>query len=1133
WYFEYTDGDGTKHYFKDTGDLELKDELNIGYTLTKDAGGYFKYIKDKDDNQIKFYGDDAGSLYSFIDNQGNETITTWEKAANGVWCITALTDTTGRKVTLHYDKNAYLTDIVDPSGQKMEFVYDPTFNKMINIKYPDGQVSKFGYYPNSYLYGVTNVDDYSIWYEYTPYEPYRVKKMYEWYNGAYGNEITMSYGNNTTKFTDLKNRSEFYQFDKAGKTVSIKNADDSAQYFRYGSAENRTKIGQSSKLQKTIMNLLENHDAELNAGWLAHNSLATYTQEDKVLGSKSFKISSSTYQNGTYFEQYVKLTKGKTYTFSGQIKTVGVTQGENVGAALTIAYLDVNGAWKYERVCVNGTKDWERYEKSFTLPTDSTNDRVWIAVELLKASGTAYFDCLQLEEGEVANRYNLVENPDFTLWDSTSWKPLYWTSNGNCDMYDYVDYADSTQPSVMNTLAMKFAGNARADKGIYQDIDIKGSKGDVYVLGGWAKANSAYLSTGRLFQLDVGFMKGGAITWKTVPFNPDTDEWQYAASAVVADDSYDKIRVYISYYENVNFGYFDGIQLYKEEFGTSFQYDSKGNVVSTANLAKQNSQFQYNDKNDLISSIDPRGNKFAYEYDGKHNVTKATTSENVVYSFSYDKYGNPLTAKVSDASGALIIQSEATYDSSNNYIKTVKDSSGNTVSYSFNQTKGTLENVTDSKGKTTAYTYEPYTNAISTVSKNVDNVNVTNTYEYDRDKLTNISHNNFKYNFVYDGFGNNTNVNIKSADGAVVQNLITNKYEDKTHMLQYSQYGNGNKIVFGYDSLDRMVSKKNNTEERFRYKYDGNSNLAIKEDLINRKNYRYFYDLSDRMMKIEEVNTATSSKIAESKYRYDLNNNLVGLQEKLNGKGYVIGYSYDKDNKPTRIITNNTAYIDYKYDSIGRRVEQNISADGDTYTTKYTFKQGINGSTTEKIESITTDETKLVYTYDSNGNIETINHNGKEIKYYYNELNELKREDNEVLNKTITYTYDIGGNLQRKSVYPYNKANPITLAATSTINYGYTDGTWKDKLTSYNGKAITYDTIGNPLTYDGTTYTWEMGRQLKSINKGTLAVSYKYDDGGIRTEKTVNGVTTSYHLLGDKVTYEETGVDKIYYTYDA
>ena len=88
-------------------------------------------------------------------------------------------------------------------------------------------------------------------------------------------------------------------------------------------------------------------------------------------------------------------------------------------------------------------------------------------------------------------------------------------------------------------------------------------------------------------------------------------------------------------------------------------------------------------------------------------------------------------------------------------------------------------------------------------------------------------------------------------------------------------------------------------------------------------------------------------------------------------------------------------------------------------------------------------------------------------------------------------------------------------------------------MTSYDGKAITYDEIGNPLTYDGYTYSWEGGRRLKGIKGNNNTISYKYNDEGIRTEKTVNGVTTTYTLNGDSVLLETTGDEKIHYTYDS
>ena len=44
--------------------------------------------------------------------------------------------------------------------------------------------------------------------------------------------------------------------------------------------------------------------------------------------------------------------------------------------------------------------------------------------------------------------------------------------------------------------------------------------------------------------------------------------------------------------------------------------------------------------------------------------------------------------------------------------------------------------------------------------------------------------------------------------------------------------------------------------------------------------------------------------------------------------------------------------------------------------------------------------------------------------------------------------------------------------------HAYGDSDWGDLLTGYDGKTISYDAIGNPLS-DGTwTYTWERGGRV-------------------------------------------------------
>lgn len=63
-------------------------------------------------------------------------------------------------------------------------------------------------------------------------------------------------------------------------------------------------------------------------------------------------------------------------------------------------------------------------------------------------------------------------------------------------------------------------------------------------------------------------------------------------------------------------------------------------------------------------------------------------------------------------------------------------------------------------------------------------------------------------------------------------------------------------------------------------------------------------------------------------------------------------------------------------------------------------------------------------------------------------------------------------------------------------------------------KTVSYNSNRVPTSFLGKTLGWQ-GRRLTSIN-GT-GIKYQYNDAGIRTSKEVNGETTNYYLIGDKV----------------
>ncbi len=73
-------------------------------------------------------------------------------------------------------------------------------------------------------------------------------------------------------------------------------------------------------------------------------------------------------------------------------------------------------------------------------------------------------------------------------------------------------------------------------------------------------------------------------------------------------------------------------------------------------------------------------------------------------------------------------------------------------------------------------------------------------------------------------------------------------------------------------------------------------------------------------------------------------------------------------------------------------------------------------------------------------------------------------------------------------------------------------------MTYYNGSAY--------------TFTWE-GRRLVEANTATKKMLFTYNDDGIRTSKTVDGVTHTYQLNGSQIVSEQWGDKLLVYLYDA
>lgn len=178
--------------------------------------------------------------------------------------------------------------------------------------------------------------------------------------------------------------------------------------------------------------------------------------------------------------------------------------------------------------------------------------------------------------------------------------------------------------------------------------------------------------------------------------------------------------------------------------------------------------------------------------------------------------------------------------------------------------------------------------------------------------------------------------------------------------------------------------------------------------------------------------------------------------------------------------------------------------------------------------SVKTAAGTYAYTYDEIGNIKSISDGTYTVTYDYDNLNQLVRSNDEKAGKTYTYSY-VNGNITERKEYAYTTGELGEVLDTKTWQYG--DSVWGDLLTNYNGTAITYDAIGNPLTMGSRQFSW-MGRQLTQITDGENEIAYAYNGDGQRISKTVNGITTEYFYNGGILAGQKTGEDVIVYMYD-
>ena len=373
---------------------------------------------------------------------------------------------------------------------------------------------------------------------------------------------------------------------------------------------------------------------------------------------------------------------------------------------------------------------------------------------------------------------------------------------------------------------------------------------------------------------------------------------------------------------------------------------------------------------------------------------------------------------------------------------------------------------------------------------------------------------------TYDPYRNLTGVSVGGNP------LVTYGYRSGSGRLKSMTYANGARQELTYDSFGNVKGEKwtkgNTIEAHYRYFYNASNQLTKTLDILNKKVYN-INRVGENVVSVEEYDAASVDSV-----------NFTVIDPKLAG---TMHYSFDSDGKQFRkkyVAADGTeqkyvfefrdeqnvavqlptgAVSHAKTDHLGRKMFDEIQLRTGLMNRTFTYHEGavtkahetagkqVSETTTTLVKEIRFhDGRTIAYEYDAEERITKVTDSvGGVTVYTYDALGQLLTEtvDGKVIN---TMTYDGYGNIKTKN----------------GVTYTYGNAKWKDLLTAYNGKSISYDANGNPTNYQGTAATWEKGRQLKTFG----ANSYKYNNEGIRIQKQTATEIHDYILDGSNIVKE-------------
>ena len=1171
--YEYTDEDGTIHYFNE----KIEESISKGYfdedglSLKLIVNNDNCIIKDKDSNQMYFEkNSDEYRLTKIVAFENNEINIIYQDNK-----IIKIKDSDNEEINIDYEENITITS---PSKTTNIILNNNNLTKIIdNI----GEININ--YTNNLINTITTLSGKKIELEYYNVNPYRIKKIKEkGRENTLGKTLTFDYDFEATIITDEKGTIQTNTFNSVGNTETKTIVDNNESYGKncyYGNSnQTKNKLIFEEDMMKFIDNYIYNSSFEKDN--LLFSGNISFTNEYKRTGLRSLKIEGNAILNQN-------VNESNYYTFSLY----------SISNSPFIVKLN------NKQITINNSSEFIRSE--------ITNycEAGIVAIEI-ESNACLYIDDIQLEKGKVANSYNLIDNANFRYGLSGF---TYGTEEVDYNINVTLCDNDEIVTSNGKRYFKRNMGLTSAPS-FSKKIITNGEIGDTYFLSFWYKNSGLnygidYKSTQIYTQLiptDANTPSGLIFG---IPLNKNDKEWQFYSRYIVAEYPYQEIDISMIDMENVNEICITDFTLVKSSNTNLYKYNSNGNLISYFDENNNETTFKYDNNNQLIKMTEPKGNDLSYEYDKniKSRILSGISKNGITNEIKYDEFGNPIKTVISNkivsepTNGVYYLRLKGT----NKYLKI------NPVNK-----KLILEENDCSHEKFTVtigekITLKPlfyddyYTNNL----ENLANLQ----YEFiNQDNKSIILKSNNKYLTYNNEFilseiedFDNQQIYFEKIDSFFIENDATytndGKYLTSTTdtLLNKTQYQTNYKglITSITDSLGNVTN----------YTYNNKEQLIKIQKQDMEINYTYFCDLISKITQANKEYSITYDEFLNVKTININNNNLIthnyeenngNLYESIYGNGSKINYEYDNFNRISKIIKGNNQYNIY-YDNFNNL--KKIESNNIIYNYSYDLSQRlidyiqndfrINYQYTENNLLKTKKQNNYTYNYEYNleNNLEKIIHDNVIINYAYDELNRLKNKtinnyvtNYEYLNKgnrtstvikkiinnnhTYNYEYDKLGNITKvyknnnlintykydqysqlieeikgnqKKTYQYDCFGNILNKKTyqndiliDTSVYSYENDNWQDQLTKFNNEIITYDAIGNPLTIGNTNLTWSSGRELVNLSKDDLNVSYKYNKDGIRVEKQINNDVYKYKLEGNKIIFRQKENNVLYFIYE-